>query len=41
MEDTITEVWKTVFPSIANEVTGSSCAAIIQLVSACFNGKFI
>lgn len=41
MEDTITEVWKTVFPSIANEVTGSSRAAIIQLVSAFFNGKFI
>jgi hypothetical protein len=42
MEDVITEVWKTVFPSIANEVVGgSSRQAIIHLVSACFNCRFI
>ena len=34
MDDIVTEVWKTVFPSIANEVDGGSCdAAIIHVVS--------
>jgi hypothetical protein len=40
-EDIITELWKTVFPSIANEVDGGSHAAIIHLVSSDFDSKFI
>ncbi|KAF8815867.1 hypothetical protein BYT27DRAFT_7286661 [Phlegmacium glaucopus] len=31
MEDIITEVWRTVFPSIANEVVGSSHEAIVHV----------
>ncbi|KAF8800095.1 hypothetical protein BYT27DRAFT_7149065 [Phlegmacium glaucopus] len=31
MEDIITEVWRTVFPSIANEVVGSSREAIVHV----------
>lgn len=41
IEDIIIEVWKAIFPSIANEVVGSRHQAIIHLVSTCFNGKFI
>lgn len=42
MEDITTEIWKAVFPSIANEVVGGgSRQAIIHLVSACFNCKYI
>lgn len=39
MEDIITEIWKDVFPSFANEVVGGSRQAIIHLVSSssCFN----
>ena len=37
MDDIITETWKTVFLSIANEVVGSSRGAIIHLVSSYFN----
>jgi hypothetical protein len=33
MDDIVMEVWKTVFPSIANEVDGGSCDAIIHVVS--------
>ena len=33
MDDTVTEVWKAVFPSIANEVDGGSRDAIIHVVS--------
>ena len=33
MGDTVTEVWKMVFPSIANEVDGGSRDAIIHVVS--------
>ena len=33
MDDTVTEVWKAVFPSIANEVDGGSHDAIIHVVS--------
>ena len=33
MDDIVTEVWKTVFPSIANEVDGGSCDTIIYVVS--------
>jgi hypothetical protein len=34
MEDIITEVWRAVFPSFANEVVGGSRQAIIHLVSS-------
>jgi hypothetical protein len=33
MDDSVTEVWKAVFPSIANEVDGGSRDAIIHVVS--------
>jgi hypothetical protein len=33
MEDIITDIWRKVFPSIANEVVGNSREAIIHLVS--------
>ena len=33
MDDTVTEVWKAVFPSIANEVDSGSRDAIIHVVS--------
>lgn len=39
MEDIITEVWKTVFPSIANEVVGSSHEAIVHVISFCFDSE--
>ena len=32
MEDFVKEIWKTVFPSIANEVDGGSREAIIHVV---------
>ena len=32
MEDFVKEIWKTVFPSIVNEVDGGSCEAIIHVV---------
>ena len=32
MEDIVVEVWKIVFPSIANEVDGGSHEAIIHVV---------
>ena len=38
MGDIIAEVWKVIFPSIANEVVGSSHHAITHLVSPYFNG---
>ena len=41
LEDKISEIWKTVFPSIANEVDGSSRQAIIYLVSSETYGSFI
>jgi hypothetical protein len=41
MEDIITEIWKAVFPSIANEVDGSSRQAIIHLVSSETYCRFI
>jgi len=33
MDDTVTEVWKAVFPSIANEMDSGSRDAIIHVVS--------
>jgi len=33
MNDTVTEVWKAVFPTIASEVDGDSRDAIIHVVS--------
>ena len=42
MEDVVTEIWKAVFPSIENEVVGSSRQAIIYLVSLflfCFDSS--
>jgi hypothetical protein len=39
MEDIITEIWTATFPSIANEVAGSSRQAIIYLVSSVFSFK--
>lgn len=36
MEDIVTDIWKAVFPSIADEVLGSSRQAIIYLVSSFF-----
>jgi hypothetical protein len=43
MEDVITEIWKAVFPSIADEVVGGSRQAIIHLVSSgsCFMSLLI
>lgn len=41
LENIIPEIWKAVFPTIANEVVGSSRQVIIHLVSAHFSGKFI
>ena len=37
MEDVIAEIWKAVFPSVANEVVSGSHDVIIHLVSTCFN----
>ena len=34
MEDIITDLWKTVFPSIANEVVGGNREAIVHVVSS-------
>ena len=39
MGDKITEIWKAVFPSIANEVVGDSRPAIIHLVSSYLMGS--
>ena len=41
LEDKISEIWKTVFPSIANKVDGSSCQEIIYLVSSETYGRFV